>query len=156
MRFLLLIVVLLNQFACVAIESKSTSDFFTPLIFSCLNAYAASGDGKDIEEVDRVYVVYVDSDEFVDVFFSHGDTGSFEDRKDDYKGILSCSGVLDDGFNIYRLRNPHMSEYFIDTRGVVMVSSMLTLVESLRSACIFLSLEKYSTKVRKFLIAIEK
>ncbi|WP_345841491.1 hypothetical protein [Shewanella algae] len=118
MRFLLLIVVLLNQFACVAIESKSTSDFFTPLIFSCLNAYAASGDGKDIEEVDRVYVVYVDSDEFVDVFFSHGDTGSFEDRKDDYKGILSCSGVLDDGFNIYRLRNPHMSEYFIDTPGV--------------------------------------
>ncbi len=120
MRFLLLIVVLLNQFACVAIESKSTSDFFTPLIFSCLNAYAKSGDGKDIEEVDRVYVVYVyvDGDGFVDVFFSHGDTGSFEGRKDDYKGILSCSGVLGNGFNIYRLRNPNVSEYFIDKPGL--------------------------------------
>lgn len=118
MRIIFLMIIFLIQFDCMAVERKAAQDDFTPLIFSCLNAYAKIGDGKDIDEIDHVYVVYVDNGKFLDIFFSHGDVGLFEKGKGDYKGILSCSGILDDGFNIYRLRNPYVSNYFIDKPGV--------------------------------------
>ncbi|MCP3129392.1 hypothetical protein [Shewanella sp. KJ2020] len=117
MRIIFLMIMFLIQFDCMAVERKSAQDDFTPLIFSCLNAYAKSGDVKDIDEIDRVYVVYVDNGKLIDIFFSHGDVVEGE-GKGDYKGILSCSGILDDGFNIYRLRNPYVSDYFIDKPSV--------------------------------------
>jgi hypothetical protein len=118
MRFILLIIILMFQFGCANHHDEISSDPFPALIFSCLNEYATSGYGQDIEKIDRVYVVYVDKGTFVDIFFSHGDKGSFYKKKNDYKGILSCSGVLDGEFNIYRLRNPYVSEYFIDKPGI--------------------------------------
>ena len=119
MRFILLIIILMFQLGCADQRARPFLDPFPPLIASCLNAYSTSGDdGQDIEDIDRVFVVYVDKGKFVDIFFSHGDTGSFGKKKDDYKGILSCSGILDGGFNIYQLRDPYGAAYFIDKPGI--------------------------------------
>ncbi|MDR9764806.1 hypothetical protein RJP56_01885 [Shewanella baltica] len=114
-KIMLVMLVLIFQLGCESHKAEPFGDPFPPLILECLNAYKDI-DGVDIAKINRIYVYYTDSNQ-VGVFFSRGDVGSFKKKSDDYKGILSCSGILKDKFKIYRLRNPYASQYLIDKPG---------------------------------------
>ncbi|GGQ02375.1 hypothetical protein [Shewanella ulleungensis] len=111
-----LCVIVLLLSSCKSGKTEFVNDSYEKYIISCIDAYKSHGDGNVIEQANRVYVAYADSN-LIDVFFSRGDVGDFTERSSDYMGLLYCGGMVNEQFEVYRLKYANSSKDLFSKPG---------------------------------------
>jgi hypothetical protein len=111
-----LCVIVLLLSSCKSGKTEFVNDSYEKYIISCIDAYKSHGDGNVIEQANRVYVAYADSN-LIDVFFSRGVVGDFTERSSDYMGLLYCGGMVNKKFEVYQLKHSNSSTYILSKPG---------------------------------------
>lgn len=101
---------------CNSNETALADDNYEKYISNCIDEYKLHGNGNVIDKANRVYVFYADSN-LIDVFFSRGDVGDFTARSSDYEGLLYCGGMVNEQFEVYRLKYANSSKDLFSKPG---------------------------------------
>lgn len=76
----------------------------------CLNKYQSETGVAPTTEIDRVYIH--ESDDFMNLIFTHGEMGTFGDRSDDYATFISCGVKSGKSVEVVFIQNEKFEEVY--------------------------------------------